>query len=96
MKNLRWVFLLVAAVALVSFGSAIYSVVAETDWNGVLRMSVPEMLEHSPVAPLAAMLAVMIFVLVILHSVYRTIFPAPIPNGVRRSTTIRRSACCSR
>lgn len=82
MKNYRWVFWFVVTVTLVSFGGAIYPIVTGTDWNSMLGMSIPEILERSVVLPLAVMVAGMIFILLILRSLYRTFFPAPIPNGV--------------
>ncbi len=82
MKNVRWVFLASALIALISFGAAIISAVQETDWSVVREMNIPRMLETGEFLPIPIMIIVMGIVFATLFHFYRIISPPEIKNGM--------------
>jgi len=82
MKNIRWIFLLSAAIAVVSIGGALIGSILETDWSAVREMNIPRMLETGEFIAIPMMVIVLGFVLATLWHFYRIISPPQIKNGV--------------
>jgi hypothetical protein len=82
MKNVRWIFLLSAAIAVISIGGALVGAIQETDWTEVREMNFPRMLETGDVIAIPIMIIVLVVVLATLWHFYRIITPPRIRNGV--------------
>ena len=82
MKNIRWIFLLSAAIAVVSIGGGLYGAIQETDWSAVREMNIPRMLETGEFIAIPIMVIVLGIVLATLWHFYRIISPPQIKNGV--------------
>jgi len=82
MKNIKWIFLLSAAIAVISIGGGLYGAIRETDWSEIGGMSFPRMLESGEIIAIPIMIIVLGVVLATLWHFYRIISPPRIKNGV--------------
>ncbi|MBN2083839.1 MAG: SHOCT domain-containing protein [Anaerolineales bacterium] len=82
MKNLRWIFIISAIIAVASIGGGIYGAIQETDWSVVREMNIPRMLETGEFLAIPIMIIALGFVLTTLWHFYRVISPPQIKNGV--------------
>ncbi|MGB7539725.1 MAG: hypothetical protein WBM17_14380, partial [Anaerolineales bacterium] len=82
MKNVRWIFLFSAVIAVISIGGGLYGAIQETDWSVVREMNIPRMLETGDFIPIPIMIIVLGVVLYTLWHFYRIIDPPRIKNGV--------------
>jgi hypothetical protein len=82
MKNVRWIFLLSAAIAIVSIGGALIGAILGTDWSAVREMNIPRMMETGEFIVIPIMIFSLVIVLSTLWHFYRLISPPEIKNGV--------------
>jgi hypothetical protein len=82
MKNIRWIFLASAVIAVLSIGGMLFAAVQEADWSHLRETSIPEMLETGEFIVIPIMILSLVIVLFTLWHFYRLISPPEIKNGV--------------